>query len=90
MADPVLIEIPVGVWTKVATGVVTGTVLPVLNGPQYVYTLRDTGNAPPSAGDYTEAKRLPWEGKEISASAPIDVYVSVSAGSDPGKVRVDL
>jgi hypothetical protein len=90
MADPVLIEIPVRVWTKVATGVVPGTVLPVLNGPQYVYTLRDTGNAPPSAGDYTEAKRLPWEGKEISASAPIDVYVSVSAGSDPGKVRVDL
>jgi hypothetical protein len=90
MADPVLVDIPVAVWTKVATGVVTGAVLPVTNGPQYVYTLRDTTNPQPTNGDYTEAKALPWSGKEISASAPIDVYVSVSAGSDPGKVRVDL
>lgn len=90
MADPVLKTIPVSVWTKVATNVTTGGVLPTKNGPAYVYTYRDTGNTPPAAADYTEAKELPWEGKSISASAGIDVYVSVSEGSEAGEVRVDL
>jgi hypothetical protein len=90
MANPVIVPIPVSVWTKVATGVVTGSVLPLKNGAKYVYTIRDTTQAAPTDADYSEAKEMAWEGERISSSVAIDVYVSVSAGSVAGRVRVDL
>jgi hypothetical protein len=90
MANPDIITIPVSVWTKVATDVVTGSILPLENGPNYVYTIRDTGEDAPDDGDYSEAKGIPWEGERISSSVGIDVYLSVSEGSEAGEVRVDL
>lgn len=90
MANPVIISIPAAVWTKVATSVLTGAILPTKRDAHYVYTIRDTGDPAPTNGDYTEAKELEYEGEKISASAPIDVYLSVSSGSVDGEVRVDL
>lgn len=90
MANPVIVPIPVSVWTKVATGVVTGSILPLKNGPKYVYTIRNTTVTAPVDGVYTEAKGVAFEGERISSSVAIDVYLSVSAGSEAGSVRVDL
>jgi hypothetical protein len=90
MANPVMKDIPANVWTKVATAVVTGAILPVKSGVHYVYTYRDTGLAQPVDDDYTEAKEFDYEGEAISSSVPIDVYMSVARGSAAGKVRVDL
>jgi hypothetical protein len=90
MADPVLVDVPVNVWTKVANAVVTGTILPLKSDAHYVYTLRDAGGGPPIDGVYLEAKEFDYAGEEISSSVPIDVYMSVARGSAAGKVRVDL
>jgi hypothetical protein len=90
MADPVLVDIPVNKWTKVASSVVTGTILPLKSDAHYVYTLRDAGGGSPTDGVYLEAKEFDYAGEEISSSVPIDVYMSVARGSAAGKVRVDL
>jgi hypothetical protein len=89
MADPVLIDIPVGQWIKVATNVITGAVLPRISNTLYLQTIRDTGNAAPVDGDLSEGKELPYCGATIADVTPRDVYIAVK-GSNPGQVRVDL
>lgn len=91
MADPAIFDIPIEVWTKIATSVKRGNILPLknLSSGGYVQTIRDTGNAAPTNGDYTEAKDFDFSGGIISSSIAIDVYVSVT-GEVAGKVRVDL
>jgi hypothetical protein len=91
MADPAIFDIPIEKWTKVATSVKRGNILPLKNisSGGYVQTIRDTGNPTPTDGDYTEAKDFDFAGGIISSAVAIDVYVSVT-GDVPGEVRVDL
>ena len=88
MADPALINIPVGVWTVVATAKTSGNILPLLKRP-YVQTIRETGGLAPTNGDLSEGKRIPFVGSRIESSTALDVYVAV-AGLRAGRIRVDL
>lgn len=89
MVDPVLINIPVGQWVKVATDVTSGMIYPIDTDPVYSQTYRDTGGAAPANGDLSEAVNLPLEGARIRSGAGVDVYIAVTS-NDAGSVRVDL
>lgn len=86
-ADPLIVETPKDVWTKVATNVTSGFVW-VLNTAPNVYsqTYRLTGEAAPTLFD--EAVTLEKPGAPISASVAIDVYIRPIAVD--GSVRVDV
>lgn len=87
MANPVVLDVPVNTWVKVATNVTFGMIYPLIGGSvKYYFTIRDTGGAAPS--DFSEQKEMDYAGAEIQSSTAIDVYVTVS--NYDGKVRVDL
>jgi hypothetical protein len=90
MANPLIVDCPKEVWTKVATDVVTGQVHKKSEEPElYLHTYRLTGEAAPTIR--TEGVEIfIYENlsENISALAGIDVYV-MPIGED-GKVRVDL
>lgn len=49
MSDPVVIECPEGLWTKVAINITKGNINKVSNSPgSYLYTYRDTGESAPT------------------------------------------
>ena len=87
MADPVIINIPVGTWTLVATGVKTGaiSILNPTNGKWY-WTQRDTTNPAPTT-ELPEVK-LQFQTNGIESTVAIDVYVYVKGTA--GRVRVIL
>jgi len=86
MANPVVVACPADVWTKVATGVLSGIVHIISTKPDaYLQTYRDTLGAPPT--DLSEA--VPFKSPmQISNSVAIDVYVRPRGNA--GSVRVDL
>ena len=85
MASPVLVDTPVGVWTKVATAVKTGNIWIINSSANYYHTYRDTGITAPTTD--AEAVKLMIPGKKIESSIDIDVYIKAT-GAD-GRVRVD-
>ena len=93
MADPLIIDIAVDTWVKVATNVQTGQVH-ILNptNKNWFQTIRDTGNDAPTiaAGPNQEIPevKLEFQSTEIKSDIGIDVYVSVK--DKAGRVRVDL
>jgi len=90
MANPVVIECPVDVWTKIATSVMTGGIHKLLfTSGKYLQTYRETGDpAPTDNEDAAELFETDSTFEAISSAIFIDVYVKpVSAA---GKVRVDL
>ena len=90
MADPVLVDCPSNVWTKVATNVTTGQIHKKDETPQeYLSTYRDTGGAAPTDKEEGVAIFVADKLTEIiSAAAAIDVYIYPITSI--GKVRVDL
>jgi hypothetical protein len=94
MSDPVIINCPADVWTKIATNVTTGMIWVTNVKPRgYKFTYRDSGNPAPT--DDTDAIIFPSTstdetnpGMRISASAGIDVYIKPA--NEAGQVRVDL
>lgn len=89
MADPVVVACPVGVWTKVATGVTTGVVhILSLKPDKYLQTYRVSTNPAPT----TLIDAVPFDTPlQISAAAIIDVYVwCLGVAGSSGNVRVDL
>ena len=94
MADPVFVDCPKDVWTKVATNVAVGRIHKKDESPQiYLYTYRETGGAVPPDTDAGKEQGVPMflDGsvtEEIAHSSGIDIYV-FPLTSD-GKVRVDL
>jgi hypothetical protein len=91
MANPVIKEIPINVWTKVATNVKEGAILPLkrISSGGYLQTTRVTGGDAPTDGDEEEGKNIPWDGASIKTKLAIDVYITVT-GEIPGRIRVDL
>lgn len=85
MADPVVVSLTAGVWTKIATDVTSGMVHPLSDVGVYAQTYRDTGGVAPTG---TEEGVVFLASTPIEASAGIDVYVRCSQAG--GKVRVDL
>ncbi len=86
MANPLVVPCPEGVWTKIATNVVTGNIRTLRTTPNvYFQTYRDTGTAAPV--DRSDAVVLREE-EPIKNSVSIDVYVWAE-GAD-GSVRVEL
>lgn len=90
MADPILVEIPKDVWTKVATGVTNGMIHKKASiNSVYLQTYRETGGTAPTLIDEgVELFKGNELSEEINMSVPIDVYIRC-VGAD-GKVRVDL
>ena len=90
MANPVIIECPAGVWTLVALNTTAGRIKMASTAPNvYLETYRMTGGTAPT--DQSEGvPAFPDDGvtAEISAAAPIDVYI-MAVGKD-GKIRADL
>lgn len=89
MANPAIIATPDGVWTKVATNVVTGQLNRLKNLPAYTQTYRVTGGGAPIDDD--EGVRMFTHNKiseQIQSSTAIDVYVWCRGGD--GSLRVDL
>ena len=87
MAAPVVTAVPVGAYTKVATGVTAIHVVP-LDSNQYFWTYRLTAAGAPTL--LNEASQLPpantYTGITLAASS--DVYVW-NVGPIAGNVRVD-
>jgi len=91
MANPSVVNVPVGQYTKVTTAVVTGQIWKIIE-TEYRYTYRQTGGAAPT--DLDEAVRIFKDDDEsdnvvnISANEQIDIYLWAIGSS--GKVRVDV
>ena len=78
-----------GVWTKVATDVQSGGIFLISpSTTTFWHTIRDTGEAAPDAGDLAVEGVALDSVNQISAAAPIDMYIW-PAETD-GKIRVDL
>lgn len=94
MADPVFIDCPANIWTKVATNVTAGQIHKKSEQPQeYLHTYRDAGGTAPASdtAGREEGVRIFIDGnisEQIINSFAIDVYV-FPIGAD-GKVRADL
>lgn len=86
MSDPVITACPEGVWTLVAANKTVGFIhIKVISPSAYYQTYRDTGGGAPTL----VSEGIPFKGSlQISASAPIDVYVWCKGAE--GSVRVDL
>jgi hypothetical protein len=84
-------ELTEGQWTKVATNVQAGGIFIIRPKPTtviYFHTIRDTGGTAPNAG-HLESEGFPLDlANQISAGAPIDVYIWPVGGN--GNIRVDL
>lgn len=90
MGNPVFVDCPKDVWTKVATNVVTGMIWKVKNVNVYLQTFRVTGDpAPTSRSDGVAIFRDNEPDYEIiSATSGIDIHI-FPVGKN-GRVRVDL
>ena len=88
MADFVTYDIPAGVWTKVASGAVQGSVQPLEKVGRYLQVVKSFGSAAPTDADLNGAKEVPYAGGLIKSSERIDVYFTVT-NITTGKVRVD-
>jgi len=93
MADPVIVDCPKDVWTKVADNVVNGFLHKKSSqAATYLQTYRQTGEAAPD--DVTDKPqgvaifRNDQQTVKIQSSIAIDVYV-MPIGAD-GKIRADL
>lgn len=89
MPNPVFVNCPKNVWTKVATNVNAGFIHKVYLIPySYLQTYRLTGEAAPTLKSDGVMAFEHSITEEISATAGIDVYLyPITAG---GRVRVDL
>lgn len=81
--DPVLIDCPVNIWTKVATNTNKADIAPTTKSI-YFYTLRDTDGAAPDNDN--DALLLSITGVKISVRPAVDIYVK--ARTKAGTVRV--
>lgn len=89
MANPLLVDCPANVWTKVATDVMTGQLhIKDLDPNIYLQTYRTTGSSAPPSGDKSEGVQIEGQSIQIEAIAGIDVYI-MPVGVD-GKIRVDV
>jgi len=87
MANPVIVNCPKDVWTKVATGISTGVIHMVSNKPrEYKYTYRDTGGTAPTTRTNEEVRVV--NRLVINSANLVDVYIMPI--SDDGVVRCDL
>jgi hypothetical protein len=85
MADPTVTAIAKDTWTLVATNVTTGRVHPLIVGPRYFHTYRDTGGTAPTG--LSEAVEFTGGELAIEPSVAADVYVICTV--ETGSVRVD-
>ena len=89
MANPVIVAVPAGVFTKVATNVTTGQIHRLLTSPAlYLQTYRLTGEAAPTLKSEGALAFELSHVENISASVAIDIYLW--AIDNAGSVRVDL
>lgn len=88
MANPVLVDCPKNVWTKVVTNIITGFLHIKDTTPSvYLQTYRGTGGSAPAAGDPTEGVPIDDLFIPIEATSGIDIYIMPL--SFDGVVRVD-
>ncbi len=90
MSNPVFVDCPVNVWTKVATNVVVGQIWRVTTVAKYLSTYRTTGDTAPtlqSEGTPIFVKGEP-DHEIIEANTGIDIYIF--AVRKAGRVRVDV
>lgn len=92
MANPVVIEIPKGVVTKIATNVTIGAIRNLSRDTTMFFTTRITGADAPTAAAMALEMSLMFTddgiNDYISNSVAIDVYVMSPNGD--GKIRADL
>jgi len=91
MGNPLFVDCPKDVWTKVATNVVTGVIKKVSTKPRvYLQTFRITGDPAPtlqSDGVLVFDIKNP-NSENISAVSGIDIYIYPVGKA--GRVRMDL
>lgn len=90
MANPSIVACPTGVWTIVATNVVTGNIHRLKTISKYLQTYRLTGESAPV--NLSEAVPM-FEGpdkriEQIQSNQAIDVYIWCKRVA--GSVRVDV
>jgi len=90
MANPVTIDCPAGVWTRVAQNVTAGRIKMASTAPNlYLEIYRMTGDpAPTNQSEGIPAFPDDGVSSNITSTNPIDVYI-MAVGKD-GKVRADL
>lgn len=86
MANPVIVQCTKDLWVLVASNVTSGIISILSDSPSaYYQTYRDTGGiAPIGLAEIVTINDF----LQISASAPIDVYIYCTGSN--GSVRVDL
>jgi len=83
------VAVPKDVWTKIAIGVLTGTVYNKKTAVGYFQTFRVTGDPAPTDLEEGVGMFLDNPGyEEISSDSPIDVWVY--SVKEDGKLRVDV
>lgn len=89
MPNPVFVDCPPSIWTKVATNVLTGVIHRFDVTPYgYLQTYKVTGDSAPTLKSDGVAAFKNCNQEQISAGAGIDVYIY--AITDKGKVRIDV
>lgn len=90
MANPVYpVPCPKGVYTKIATNVLTGNIYRMKTNVGYFQTTRLTGTAAPTARNEAVEMFVEFPNREpINNSEAIDVYVWCD--NDDGILRVDV
>ncbi len=87
MANPVITPVPADGWTKVVTNSKNADIYIMLGGPQYIQTIRDTGDTAPDAADKLTEGVTMDEFTRLDSATERDVYVWCHGGA--GIVRVD-
>lgn len=91
MANPVFIDCPEDIWTKVAENITTGQIHKVKEAPfSYLHTYRTSGDPPPPGG-FEEGIKVFIDdeiSEPIAFSSGIDLYIFCVKAD--GRVRIDL
>jgi hypothetical protein len=90
MANPSVIDIPVSVWTLLATNVNLGTIKILIPDAGYHFTYRETGDPVPDADDWKNVQRCDRSSAMISSpDFAVDVY-GWCPPSTAGRVEVSV
>jgi hypothetical protein len=81
MANPVVVDLDTGDWTKVAEDVTNAQVFADSDSAQFLLTLRDHDATAPTVDDLAEGLALTKYGRTIADTVSKDIYVYTASAN---------